>query len=176
MMSCGAKEGDSGDKDDGFYMRRCVELARKAIGRTSPDPMVGCVIVKAGQTHAEVEFKVCLEPCNHYGRTPPCSEAMVKAKLKNVVIGMIDPNPIVASRGVQRLRDAGIDVVAGVEKELCKRLIEAFIHKMLTGKPFVTLRVIIFTDKEATEEPETAKKGIETVVLDQINLNRILEL
>jgi diaminohydroxyphosphoribosylaminopyrimidine deaminase/5-amino-6-(5-phosphoribosylamino)uracil reductase len=64
---------------------------------------------------------------------------MVKAKLKEVVIGMIDPNPIVATRGVQRLRDAGIDVV-GVEEELCKRLIEAFIHKMLTGKPFVTLR------------------------------------
>ena len=81
-----------------------------------------------------------LEPCNHYGRTPPCSEVMVKAKLKEVVIGMIYPNPIVATRGVQRLRDAGIDVVVGVEEELCKRLIEAFIHKMLTGKPFVTLR------------------------------------
>ncbi|KAJ6872815.1 hypothetical protein NC651_031828 [Populus alba x Populus x berolinensis] len=159
MISCGAKEGDSGDKDDGFYMRRCVELARKAIGFTSPDPMVGCVIVKAGQTHAEVfalrdtgdlaenaTAYVSLEPCNHYGRTPPCSEAMVKAKLKKVVIGMIDPNPIVASRGVQRLRDAGIDVVVGVEKELCKRLIEAFIHKMLTGKPFVTLRYSLSAD------------------------------
>ncbi|KAB5527088.1 hypothetical protein DKX38_020935 [Salix brachista] len=282
MISCGAKEGDIDDKDDGFYMRRCVELARKAIGCTSPNPMVGCVIVKdgkivgegfhpkAGQPHAEVfalrdagdlaenaTAYVSLEPCNHYGRTPPCSEAMVKAKVKKVVVGMIDPNPIVASRGVQRLRDAGIDVVVGVEEESCKRLIEAFIHKMLTGKPFVTLRyslsvnghllnqlgegatdsggyysqllqeydavilsaslianspfptsqepganqplwilmaggpsypvqippltenaasrVIIFTDKEATEEPETAKKGIETVVLNQINLNRILE-
>ncbi|KAJ6879388.1 hypothetical protein NC652_032845 [Populus alba x Populus x berolinensis] len=253
LSDCGAKEGGSGDKDDGFYMRRCVELARKAIGCTSPDPMVGCVIVKTGQPHAEVfalrdagdlaenaTAYVSLEPCNHYGRTPPCSEAMVKAKLKKVVIGMIDPNPIVASRGEQRLRDAGIDVVVGVEKELCKRLIEAFIHKIyslsaignllnqlgegVTGSggyysqfctfclvdcqfpiPYITRtwcqstpldsngralvlqskfiltenaasRVIIFTDKEATEEPETAKKGIETVVLDQINLNRILEL
>ncbi|CAK7348084.1 unnamed protein product [Dovyalis caffra] len=282
MVSCGEKEGDSDDKDDGFYMRRCVELARKAIGCTSPNPLVGCVIVKdgkivgegfhpkAGQPHAEVfalrdagdlaenaTAYVSLEPCNHYGRTPPCSEAMVKAKVKKVVVGMIDPNPIVASRGVQRLRDAGIDVVVGVEEELCKRLNEAFIHKMLTGKPFVTLRyslsvnghllnqlgegvtdcggyysqllqeydavilsaslidssprpasqepganqpflilmpggpgspiqiplltdeaaskVVIFTDKEATKEPETAKKGIETVVLEQINLNTILE-
>lgn len=282
MISCGAKEGGSVDKDDGFYMRRCVELARKAIGCTSPNPMVGCVIVKdgkivgegfhpkAGQPHAEVfalrdagdlaenaTAYVSLEPCNHYGRTPPCSEALVKAKVKKVVIGMIDPNPIVASRGVQRLRDAGINVVVGVEEELCKRLNEAFIHKMLTGSPFVTLRyslsvnghlvnqlgegvtdsggyysqllqeydavilsasltgsspfpvsqepganqplwilmaggpsspiqipllteeaaskVTIFTDKEASEEPETSKKGIETVVLDKINLNAILE-
>ncbi|KAG6786768.1 hypothetical protein POTOM_008383 [Populus tomentosa] len=281
-VNCVAKEGGDDDNDDGFYMRRCVELARKAIGCTSPNPMVGCVIVKdgkivgegfhpkAGQPHAEVfalrdagdlaenaTAYVSLEPCNHYGRTPPCSEALVKAKVKKVVIGMIDPNPIVASRGVQRLRDAGINVVVGVEEELCKRLNEAFIHKMLTGSPFVTLRyslsvnghlvnqlgegvtdsggyysqllqeydavilsasltgsspfpasqepganqplwilmaggssspiqipllteeaaskVTIFTDKEASEEPETSKKGIETVVLDKINLNAILE-
>ncbi|GLT79632.1 hypothetical protein SLA2020_511140 [Shorea laevis] len=151
--------------DDGFYIRKCVELARKAIGRTSPNPMVGCLIVKddkivgegfhpkAGQPHAEVfalrdagdlaenaTAYVSLEPCNHYGRTPPCTEALIKAKVKRVVVGMVDPNPIVASKGVARLRSAGIDVTVGVEEELCNRLNEAWIHQMLTGKPFVTLR------------------------------------
>ncbi|XP_022757308.1 riboflavin biosynthesis protein PYRD, chloroplastic-like [Durio zibethinus] len=162
-VRCGLVEDES--VDDGFYMRRCVELARRAIGCTSPNPMVGCVIVKdgkivgegfhpkAGQPHAEVfalrnagnlaenaTAYVSLEPCNHYGRTPPCTEALIKAKVKRVVVGMVDPNPIVASKGVDRLRDAGINVTVGVEEKLCKRLNEAYIHQMLTGKPFVTLR------------------------------------
>lgn len=151
--------------NDDYYMRRCVEVARKAIGCTSPNPMVGCVIVrdgkivgegfhpKAGRPHAEVFALrdagdlaengiayVSLEPCNHYGRTPPCTEALIKAKVKKVVVGMVDPNPIVASTGVKRLQHAGIEVIVGVEEELCKRLNEAYIHQMLTGKPFVTLR------------------------------------
>ncbi|XP_073144901.1 riboflavin biosynthesis protein PYRD, chloroplastic-like [Henckelia pumila] len=151
--------------NDEYYMRRCLEVARKAIGCTSPNPMVGCVIVrdgkivgegfhpKAGQPHAEVFALrdagdlaensiayVSLEPCNHYGRTPPCTEALIKAKVKKVVVGMVDPNPIVASAGVKRLQDAGIEVIVGAEEELCKRLNETYIHQMLTGKPFVTLR------------------------------------
>lgn len=81
-----------------------------------------------------------LEPCNHYGRTPPCTEALIKAKVKKVVVGMVDPNPIVTSKGLNRLRDAGIEVTVGVEEELCKKLIEAWIHQMITGNPFVTLR------------------------------------
>ncbi|KAG8391821.1 hypothetical protein BUALT_Bualt01G0226800 [Buddleja alternifolia] len=170
--------------DDGYYMRRCVELARKAIGCTSPNPMVGCVIVKdgiivgegfhpkAGQPHAEVfalrgagdlaengTAYVSLEPCNHYGRTPPCTEALIKAKVKNVVVGMVDPNPIVASTGVKKLQDAGIEVKVGVEEDMCKRLNEAYIHHMLTGKPFLTIRYSISLDghvlsqlgEEATE-------------------------
>lgn len=148
-----------GKVDDGFYMRRCVEIARKAIGNTSPNPMVGCVIVKdgkivgegfhpkAGQPRAEVfalrdagdlaehaTAYVSLEPCNHYGRTPPCTEALIRAKVKKVVVGMVDPNPIVASKGLDRLRDAGIDVIVGVEEELCKKLNEDYIRQMLTEK------------------------------------------
>ncbi|XP_047976873.1 riboflavin biosynthesis protein PYRD, chloroplastic [Salvia hispanica] len=169
VIRCGEIQAD--EFDDGYYMRRCVELARKAIGCTSPNPMVGCVIVKdgkivgegfhpkAGQPHAEVfalrdagdlaengTAYVSLEPCNHYGRTPPCSEALIKARVKNVVVGMVDPNPIVASTGVKKLQDAGIEVTVGVEEELCKRLNEAYIHYMLTRKPYVTLRYSISLD------------------------------
>ncbi|KAG9144354.1 hypothetical protein Leryth_025214 [Lithospermum erythrorhizon] len=163
--NCVMCSGSEEVHDDGYYMRRCVELARTAVGFTSPNPMVGCIIVKddkivgqgfhpkAGQPHAEVfalrdagdmaenaTAYVTLEPCNHYGRTPPCTEALIKAKVKKVVVGMVDPNPIVASKGVQRLRDAGIDVTVCVEEELCKKMLEAYTHKMLTGNPFVTLR------------------------------------
>ncbi|CAD6209260.1 unnamed protein product [Miscanthus lutarioriparius] len=153
---------------DAHYMRRCVELARKAAGYTSPNPMVGCVIVrdgrivgegfhpKAGQPHAEVfalrdagnlaenaTAYVSLEPCNHYGRTPPCTEALINAKVKEVVMGMTDPNPIVASKGIEKLQGAGINVRVGVEEVLCRKLNEAYIHRMLTGKAFATLRATL---------------------------------
>uniref|UniRef100_A0A804LCD3 Riboflavin biosynthesis protein PYRD, chloroplastic n=1 Tax=Zea mays TaxID=4577 RepID=A0A804LCD3_MAIZE len=158
----------AGDLDDAHYMRRCVELARKAAGHTSPNPMVGCVIVrdgrvvgegfhpKAGQPHAEVfalrdagnlaenaTAYVSLEPCNHYGRTPPCTEALINAKVKEVVVGMTDPNPIVASKGIEKLQGAGISVRVGVEEALCRKLNEAYIHRMLTGKAFATLRATL---------------------------------
>ncbi|KAG2291526.1 hypothetical protein Bca4012_055304 [Brassica carinata] len=164
-VDMGSEEALLDDDDDAFYMRRCVELAKRGTGCTSPNPMVGCVIVKdgeivgegfhpkAGQPHAEVfalrdagdlaenaTAYVSLEPCNHYGRTPPCTEALIKAKVKRVVIGMVDPNPIVSSSGITRLTDAGIDVTVGVEEELCKKMNEGFIHRMLTGKPFLALR------------------------------------
>ncbi|CAD6201642.1 unnamed protein product [Miscanthus lutarioriparius] len=153
---------------DAHYMRRCVELARKAAGYTSPNPMVGCIIVrdgrvvgegfhpKAGQPHAEVfalrdagnlaenaTAYVSLEPCNHYGRTPPCTEALINAKVKEVVVGMTDPNPIVASKGIEKLQGAGINVRVGVEEALCRKLNEAYIHRMLTGKAFATLRATL---------------------------------
>ncbi|KAJ8759883.1 hypothetical protein K2173_009984 [Erythroxylum novogranatense] len=136
MVNYGVSVEDSNDKDDSFYIKRWVELARKAIGFASPNPTVGCVIVKdgkivrqgfhpkAGQPHAEVfalrdagdlaenaTAYMSLEPCNHYGRSPPCTEALIKAKVKKVVVGIIDPSPLVASKGLDRLRDAGIDVV-----------------------------------------------------------------
>ena len=94
----------------------------------------------AGDLAENATAYVSLEPCNHYGRTPPCTEALIKARVKRVVVGAVDPNPIVASKGIERLRNAGIEVVVGVEEELCKRLIEAFSHRMLTGRPFLTIR------------------------------------
>lgn len=168
---------DEKDSENSFYMRRAVELAKKATGHTSPNPLVGCVIVndgkivgegfhpKAGQPHAEVfalrdagdlaengTAYVTLEPCNHYGRTPPCSEALIKAKVKNVVVGMVDPNPIVASKGVDKLRAAGINVTVGVEEDMCKKLNEGYIHQMLTGNPYVTLRYTLSVNGCLTDQ------------------------
>jgi diaminohydroxyphosphoribosylaminopyrimidine deaminase/5-amino-6-(5-phosphoribosylamino)uracil reductase len=152
-------------------MQRCLELARRALGRTAPNPLVGCVIVQdgkvvgegfhpaAGQPHAEVfalrqagdrargaTLYVNLEPCNHYGRTPPCSEAVVEAGVRRVVVGMIDPNPRVAGAGIARLQQAGIEVVVGVEEAACQELNEAFVYRVLHQRPFGILKYAMTLD------------------------------
>ena len=167
---------------DKRMMQRCLELARTALGRTSPNPLVGAVIVKdgeivgegfhprAGEPHAEVfalraagdnarsaTIYVSLEPCNHYGRTPPCSEALIAAGLAKVVIGMIDPNPLVAGGGIARLRTAGIEVLVGVEEEACKQLNEGFIHRILEKRPLGILKYAMTLDgKIATTSGHSA--------------------
>lgn len=152
-------------------MQRCLELARTAIGQTAPNPLVGCVIVaegeivgegfhpKAGEPHAEVfalrqagsrsrgaTLYVNLEPCNHYGRTPPCAEAVVAAGLSRVVVGMVDPNPKVAGGGIATLRKAGIDVTIGVEEADCQILNEAFVHRIVHRRPFGMLKYAMTLD------------------------------
>ena len=156
---------------DREMMQRCLELASRALGRTSPNPMVGAVVVKngeiigegfhprAGEPHAEVfalkaagesargaTVYVNLEPCNHHGRTPPCSEALVAAGVAKVVVGMVDPNPLVAGGGINRLRSAGIEVVVGVEEEACQQLNEGFIHRILYQKPLGILKYAMTLD------------------------------
>lgn len=153
-------------------MREALDLARAAMGRTSPNPSVGCVIEKDGQVigrgahiyqqldHAEVVALrqagdlasgatafLTLEPCNHSGRTGPCTEALIAAGIGRVVVAMQDPNPIVAGSGLARLRQAGIaveiDPAAAAE---ALRINEAFAHFMRTGRPLVTLKSAVTLD------------------------------
>lgn len=152
-------------------MQRCLKLAQQAAGFTTPNPLVGCVIErdgeivgegyhpKAGEPHAEVfalraagdkakgaTAYVSLEPCNHFGRTPPCSEALVKAEVATVVVGMVDPDPRVSGKGIERLRAAGIQVITGVEEADCQRVNEAFVHRVLDQRPFGILKYAMTLD------------------------------
>ncbi len=152
-------------------MQRCITLARRALGQTAPNPLVGCVIVqggqivgegfhpKAGQPHAEIfalqaaeeqargaTLYVNLEPCNHHGRTPPCTEAIIAAGIIQVVVGMVDPDPRVSGRGIARLRLAGIEVLVGVEPAACEELNEAFVHRVRYHRPFGILKYAMTLD------------------------------
>ena len=152
-------------------MRRALSLAKKGAGRTTPNPMVGAVLVKdgrivgegfhrrAGEAHAEIvglqragqeardsTLYINLEPCTHYGKTPPCAPAVIEAGVKEAVIGMIDPNPLVRGNGVAALEKAGIRVRTGTLEEECRRLNEAFCKYILTKEPFVILKVAATLD------------------------------
>ncbi|MCL0107482.1 bifunctional diaminohydroxyphosphoribosylaminopyrimidine deaminase/5-amino-6-(5-phosphoribosylamino)uracil reductase RibD [Peptococcaceae bacterium] len=167
--------------NDEYYMKIALELAKNAEGYTAPNPLVGAVIVKngtivgkgfhakAGDNHAEVNaildagdrakggtLYVNLEPCCHYGKTPPCTEAIVKAGISRVVVAMKDPNPKVGGKGIEILRKAGISVDVGILEEEAKILNEVFVKFILTGLPFVTLKAAVSLDgKIATAKGES---------------------
>ena len=152
-------------KDDRAWMQLAIREARKGLGRTSPNPCVGAVVVKnnrliatgfhakAGTPHAEAHalraagekardatIYVTLEPCNHTGRTPPCTQAILASGIKRVVVGMLDPNPLVAGGGCKTLADQGLEITQGVLAEECRSLNRPFIKHVTTGLPWVIMK------------------------------------
>ncbi|MFU0826079.1 MAG: Riboflavin biosynthesis protein RibD [Lachnoclostridium sp.] len=162
---------------DEEYMLRAIGLAEKGRGFTNPNPCVGAVIVKdgriigegyherCGELHAErnaikhltesaedATMYVTLEPCCHYGKTPPCTEAIIENKITKVVIGSRDPNPLVAGKGAAILREAGIEVVEDFMREECDKLNDVFFHFITTGMPYTVLKYAMTADgKTATK-------------------------
>jgi diaminohydroxyphosphoribosylaminopyrimidine deaminase / 5-amino-6-(5-phosphoribosylamino)uracil reductase len=156
---------------DQEYMLRAIQLAKKGEGWTNPNPMVGAVIVKDGkiigegyhkkygELHAErnaiasltesaegAVIYVTLEPCCHHGKTPPCTEAIIEQKIRKVVIGSRDPNPKVAGKGVQMLREAGVTVVEDFMREECDQLNPVFFHYITTKTPYVVMKYAMTLD------------------------------
>ncbi len=163
---------------DSQFMAIALEEAKKGLGRTAPNPCVGAVIVldgqeisrgyhkKAGTPHAEINalakagkkakgatMYVTLEPCNHTGRTPPCSHAVVKAGIKRVVVGMTDPNPLVSGSGNDYLREHGVDVVTGILEKECRELNLPFIKHIKNGIPFVVMKAGMSLDGKLSYQP-----------------------
>ena len=153
------------------WMHRVLDLARLAEGQTAPNPMVGCVVVKddreigsgwhkgPGQWHAErevlltlgtrakgAELYVNLEPCCHFGRTPPCTDIIIECGVKRVYIGMVDPDPRMAGRGIAQLKAAGIEVVVGVEERKCRQLNDAYLLARTQHRPRFTAKVACSLD------------------------------
>ncbi len=149
------------------YIKRCIELAKNGLGTTYPNPLVGCVIVyenkiigegwhkKSGEAHAEViaiesvqnkkllsssTLYVSLEPCSHFGKTPPCADLILKYKIPNVVIGTIDPNSKVAGKGIQKLKDSGVNVTFGILENDCNELNKRFFTFHRKSRPFIILK------------------------------------
>lgn len=150
---------------DEQFMRRALRLARKGEGRVSPNPLVGAVIVRdsriigegyhrcCGENHAEINsilnateviagatFYITLEPCSHHGRTPPCVNALIACRPGRVVVGVADPNPLVSGKGIEALRQNGIETTVGVLDKACRELNEVFFKYIRTGLPYVTLK------------------------------------
>lgn len=157
--------------NDEFYMQRAIELAKRGEGFVSPNPLVGAVIVKdgkiigegwhekCGELHAERNalknckestqgstIYVTLEPCCHYGRTPPCTEAIIEAKISRVVIGSRDPNPLVSGKGAEILRKAGIEVIEDFMRDECDKLNPIFFRYITSKLPYVSLKYAMTAD------------------------------
>lgn len=163
--------------DDHRWMAHALTLAEHGLYTTTPNPRVGCVIVRegqlvgegwhrrAGESHAEIHALrmaggaargatayVTLEPCSHHGRTPPCADALIQAGVRRVVAAMVDPNPLVAGQGLARLREAGIETLAGVEASRAEELNIGFVSRMRRGRPWLRLKVAATLDGKTALE------------------------
>lgn len=206
-------------------MKRALELSKNGMGNTSPNPMVGCVIVKDdhvigegwhkfyGAAHAEVNaiedvyknqnspigatLYVTLEPCSHFGKTPPCTDAIIKEGISKVVVAMEDPNPLVKGSGIEKLRQNGIEVIVGVMEHEAKRLNEVFINFITNKMPFCVMKTGMtldgkiasctgasrwITGEEARKKVHKMRQqysaimvGIGTVIADNPSLNTRLD-
>lgn len=168
--------------DDKYYMDLAIDLAKKTKGQTSPNPIVGAVVVndgrivgmgahlRAGEAHAEVQalnmagdlaenstIYVTLEPCSHYGKTPPCAERIVSEKIKRVVVATLDPNPLVSGNGIELIEKAGIEVKIGVLEEEAKALNETFNKYITTRLPFVTVKTAMTLDGKIASHTGSSK-------------------
>ena len=153
------------------YMQQALDLAKTAMGHTSPNPMVGCVVVKNGKLvasgcherygefHAErnaltrckedltgADLYVTLEPCCHQGKTPPCTDIIIERKIGRVFVGALDPNPKVDGGGIKILREHGIEVITGILEQECLALNEIFFHYITTGLPYVAMKYAMTLD------------------------------
>lgn len=164
------------------YMKLALSLARATIGQTSPNPSVGAVVVKdgelagsgahlkAGTPHAEVHaiqaagnaakdavIYVTLEPCSHYGKTPPCADLIIESGIKKVYVASLDPNPLVAGKGIEKLRNAGIEVQVGLCENEALMLNEMFFHFIKTNTPFVTIKAGVSLDGKTAAKSGDSK-------------------
>lgn len=175
-----------------FYMELALSLAEAVVGQTSPNPAVGCVIVKdgsvvgmgahlkAGDDHAEVialkeagkkaygaDMYVTLEPCSHHGRKPPCTDSIISHQIRNVFVATKDPNPLVAGKGIEKLLQAGVRVETAICEEQAKQINKYFFHYMKTKLPFVTLKTAVTLDgKTATSTGDSKWITSEAARLD----------
>ncbi len=162
-------------KNNEKFIKKCITLAKKGEGKVSPNPLVGAIVTdkngvvagygwhkKYGEAHAEVNavnmakennvdikggtIYVSLEPCSHQGKTPPCADMIIKEGFKKVVIGCVDPNPVVSGNGIKKLKNAGIEVVTGVLENECKALNEIFIKNQTEQRPFVAIKTATTQD------------------------------
>ena len=181
------------------HMKRCIELARLGEGHVSPNPQVGCVVLdrynnvisegyhhEYGEDHAERDallklgvedaiggtLVVNLEPCSHYGKTPPCADLIIERGLKRVVIGMRDVNPIVAGNGIRKLKAAGIEVIENILENECRQLNEVFIKNMTEHKTFVALKTATTLDGKIATSTGSSKWITSSAAREEVQIIR----